>query len=110
MAKKKNTCFFTFTDIERRVKKRLDKETGEDETKPNALFKKHLWVILFYYMKAMTALESLKKKEDADIRKIERIEKELKSMYYLFGMTMEHVVNEHRANLKEMMDIGKKQK
>jgi len=110
MAQKKNTCFFTFTDIEKRVNKRLDKETGEDETKPNAVFKKHLWVILFYYMKAMTALESLKKREDIDIRKIERIEKDIKSMYYLFAMAMEHVVNEHRTNLKDIIDVGKKQK
>jgi len=110
MAKKKNTCFFTFTDIEKRVKKRLDKETGEDGTKPNAVFKKHLWVILFYYMKAMTALESLKKREDTDIRKIEKIEKDIKSMYYLFAMTMEQVVNEHQENLRDIINVGKKQK
>ena len=61
-------------------------------------------------MKAMTALESLKKREDTDIQKIERIEKDIKSMYYLFAMTMEQVVNEHQANLRDIIDVGKKQK
>lgn len=109
MPKKKQTSYFTFTDIEKRVKKRLEENTEEHGTDPpNAVFKKHLFVILHYYTNAMNNLQSLKKKEGTDKRKIEKLEKDVKSMYYLFAMTLENLVNEHSSNLKEIRNVGRK--
>jgi len=108
MPEKKQLSYFTFTDIEKRVKKRLEGNTEEHDTDPNAVFKKHLFVILHYYTSAMNNLQSMKKKEGTDKRKIEKLEKDVKSMYYLFAMTLENLVNEHSSNLKEIRNFGRK--
>lgn len=107
MPEKKQSSYFTFTDIEKKVKKRLKDKTDENCKDSNAVFKKHLFVILRYYMSAMINLHSMKKKEGVDKRKIEKLEKDVKSMYYLFAMTLENLVNEHSSNLKEIMNVGK---
>lgn len=107
MPEKKQTSYFTFTDIEKRVKKRLKDNTEENSTDPNAVFKKHLFVILHYYTNALNNLQSLKKKEETDKQKIEKLEKDVKSMYYLFAMTLENLVNEHSSNLKEIRNFGR---
>ncbi len=108
MPEKKQTSYFTFTDIEKRVKKRLKDNTEENSTDPNAIFKKHLFVILHYYTNAMNNLQSMKKKEETDTKKIEKLEKDVRSMYYLFAMTLENLVNEHSSNLTGIRNFGRK--
>ena len=108
MPEKKQPSYFTFTDIEKKVKKRLKNNAEENGTDPNAVFKKHLFVILHYYTSAMNNLQSMKKKEGTDKRKIEKLEKDVKSMYYLFAMTLENLVNEHSSNLTEIRNFGRK--
>lgn len=109
MPEKKQSSYFTFTDIEKKVKKRLKDSADKNCTNSNAVFKKHLFVILNYYTNAMDNLQFMKKKEGTDKRKIEKLEKDVKSMYYLFAMTLENLVNEHSSNLKELRNFGRKQ-
>lgn len=108
MPEKKQPSYFTFTDIEKKVKKRLKNNAEENGTDPNAVLKKHLFVILHYYTNAMNNLQSLKKKEETDKQKIEKLEKDIKSMYYLFAITLENLVNEHSSNLTEIRNFGRK--
>ncbi|MDU1892350.1 MAG: hypothetical protein E6767_16820 [Dysgonomonas sp.] len=109
MLEKKQSSYFTFTDIEKKVKKRLKDSTDKNCANSNAVFKKHLFVILHYYTNAMNNLQYMKKKGGTDKRKIEKLEKDVKSMYYLFAMTLENLVNEHSSNLKELRNFGRKQ-
>ncbi|MDU1906633.1 MAG: hypothetical protein E6772_17850 [Dysgonomonas sp.] len=90
------------------MKKRLKDNTEENSTDPNAIFKKHLFVILHYYTNAMNNLQSMKKKEETDTKKIEKLEKDVRSMYYLFAMTLENLVNEHSSNLTDIRNFGRK--
>jgi len=107
MAQNKDVSYFTFTDVEKRVKKRLN-EIEEDNKDSNSSFKKHLFVTQSYYKNVMDSLEALKKKDKAHDRKIEKIQKDVKSIYLLSAMTLKLMNEDVLIKLNDIRNITKK--
>lgn len=107
MAENKQVSYFTYSDIERTVKKRLKEVPEEDNTDATASLKKHLFVTQNYYIDAMDKLEALKKKDKANERKIEKIQKDVKSIYLLSAITLKLMNNDTTKRLNEIQNVSK---
>ena len=107
MAEKKQTSYFTFTDVEKQVKKRLKDVPEEDNTDATTSLKKHLFVTQNYYIDAMDKLEALKKKDKTNGRKIEKIQRDVKSIYLLSAITLKLMNNDTTKRLNEIQNVSK---